>query len=220
MTPPKTWPPSPLPLAWHPTGTGQKPVPERLVTPTCQGGPGRPCGGLWTSPLVTPKHSFWSIHHDQNELGFQLVREGWAVGWPHRDHTAIIDSYEDLQELCRTYPCTTRHLDAEEPVLNELCSMFEPLNHSSMYQPPLDYPALVNAGYDAVYLSVAGFETTRFTDPGTGCWDSPTVLWLTPTFETLHPVFTDAYSRDGLYGALKDFIMSLPEDVLETHDVS
>lgn len=212
--------PSPFPLAWHPQQPGDRPDPARFVAPSCSGGMRRTRDGLWTSPMVTHRYSAWSIRHDQTGSRHQLVREGWAMAWPDRARTAVIDSFEDLVALVRRFPCKA-HLTMDEflrrgcpvdPVCDPARDLAEDLAedlpvHDAMHTPPLDYAAMA-AEYDAVHLTEAGRQATWMQTPGTTFWDVETVLWLAPAWTLLRPITTDEFVEQDFLDSLLQWALS------------
>lgn len=182
------------PLAWHPNIPGDRPDRAKFVAPACGAASQRTQHGFWTSPMLGPQYSMWSIHHDKNNMTYHQVREGWAIGWPDPARTAVIDSLADLQHLVEEFPCTAHSeardwLRANDPALREI--------HDGMFFPTLDFAAMTGR-YDAIDLTEAGRQATWFTVPGTTLWDAPTVLWLTPAWEALHPITTKDFCEGEL----------------------
>lgn len=184
MTGQRDWP-----LAWHPRTDGDKPDPVRFTRPSCADHEIRTKDGLWTSPMIGPQYSMWSIYHDINGMDGQLVRQGWALAWPDPARTATIDTLADLQRLVAAYPCTAHRS------LNTIFTMSGSLDdcplHDDLLSPPLDF-ARMAADFDAIHLTDTGQQETFMTTPGTTHWSVETVLWLNPVWVTLHPITTVA----------------------------
>lgn len=138
-----------------------------LVTPEHAKRLDKPDGDyvLWTSPVDS---SYGWSEWVEDEKWYS----GWASGPPRWDlvlsaeaRVLRIDSVLDLQELAGLYPVA--------PERNVIAKMA--LEYAVMARVVVDWPAVAR-DYDAVWLTAAGQEVTRFSEPSLYGWDCETVV--------------------------------------------
>lgn len=141
-------------------------APEHLA-PVYGGGRKPHFGGRWTSPVTrhtpdgTPSGSAWTDFSRAEMIGDQdyaLLTEIFPV--PDARVVAI-DDLADLRALVAAHPYA-----------------IDPLTQG------VDWPAVRDAGWDAVYLTAAGKAATAYSTPDLYGWDVETVLWLRPAYTT------------------------------------
>lgn len=120
--------------------------------------------GLWTGTLFSDGTTSWTRWLEEEEWGHEYWQELIEVIPAQDARVLLIDFYSDLQELVWAYPDT--HASGD----------FSGENQS------IDWRR-VSEEFDAVYLTEAGEERTRYTRPlNLNGWDCECVLWLNQAF--------------------------------------
>ena len=112
----------------------------------------KPLGGLWASPVGCEYG--WKKWGELNHFGDFST----SFLTHYKGRTLTIDSYRDLEAVIWKSGGKMNLFSARYP----------------------DYEAMFASGVDAIYLTEAGEEETRFTDPGLYGWDCECVFVMNP----------------------------------------
>lgn len=127
--------------------------------------PGKPYGGLWTSPAARTRRGDWFSWCQANARD-RLKADLWKLT-AAAPKVYVIKSERSLKEAVERWP---RRYDAD-------------WNH-----PEIDFEKVAEE-YDAVYLTRSGLFATRFAWPiHLVGWDVATILWLRWVFDSVEQV--------------------------------
>ena len=129
-------------------------------------------GGLWSS-TYTPDGEFCSDWIDwckREEFAHYTERQCRLIKPDQDARIFVIETYDDLRELIKTY------------------TPIEYIRDAPIFGAPLNFEA-ISKDYDAIQLTKKGQTNTRWSEPfNLNGWDAESTLWLRDKFQVIGPL--------------------------------